>query len=122
MARTLGDTCSQTTSVAGSQDLLNRVNFILRHGMSQPRVDPLIDPRIHPTEHFARFAHSFERDMGVDIAAPEEDGCAGERSSIVARRAGWSDEAAAQGEHACISVSVTGREFQREASALRKSE
>ena len=85
-------------TVRGSQNLLNRVNFILRHGVSQLRVNPLVDPRIHSTEHFARFVHSFERDMRIGIAAPEEDRCAGERSAIVARRARWSDEAAAQGE------------------------
>jgi hypothetical protein len=107
---------------ARSQDLLNRVNFILRHGMSHPRVNPLIDLRIHSTEHFARFAHSFERDMGIGIAAPEEDGRAGERSWIVARRAGRSDEASAQREHACVSAGVTRREFQREARSLGKPE
>jgi hypothetical protein len=69
----------------GAHDLLNRVNFIMDHGMSQPRINPLIDLRIHSTEHFARFVHSFERNPGIGVAAPEEVGHAGERSWIVAR-------------------------------------
>ena len=32
-----------------------------------------------------QFVHSFERDLGIGVAAPEEVGRAGERSWIVAR-------------------------------------
>jgi hypothetical protein len=43
----------------------------------------------------------------------------GERPSIVARRARWSDQASAEGEHACVSAGVTRREFQRPATLDR---
>src|SRR5262245_53354109 len=104
------------------EDLLNHVQFILRDGMSQSWVDPLIDLCIHSSEHFGRLVHSFQGDVRVHVAAPEEHRCASERSAIVARRTRGSDEAAAEGEHTRISVSVTGRKFEHEASTLRESE
>ena len=113
MARTLGDilfTNDQRGGVPGppeSREFHPASRYVPAAGRSAHR------PSHSSNGTLRQIRALFQRDMGVDIAAPEEDGCAGEQSWIVAWRAGWSDEGAAQGEHACISVSVTGREFQR---------
>src|SRR5438045_3949655 len=74
--------------VARSQDFLDRVNLVLVHGVSHARIDPLVDVRVHPAEHVSRFVNPFERDVWVDIAAPEEHRRAAEGTGVIPRRPG----------------------------------
>ena len=95
--------------VTRSQEFLDRVNLVLVHGVSHARIDPLIDVRVHPAEHVSRFVNSFERDVWIDIAAPEEHRRAAEGTGVVPRRPRRSDETATQREHAGVSARVTCR-------------
>src|SRR5436190_19347247 len=90
-----------------SEDFLDGVNLVLVHAVSHARIDPLVHVRVHPAEHVSRFVNSFERDVWIDIAAPEEHRRAAERPGVVPLRPRRPDETATEREHAGVSAGVT---------------
>src|SRR5204863_2441090 len=94
-------------------------DLVARNCVAHAGIDPFVDGGAHRAEDVRGFMHALDRDVRVDVAAPEEDGRPVERSRIVARRAGRPDETAAQAEDAGVASRVPRGELERQARALR---
>ncbi len=55
-----------------SQEAPYRIQFIRIDRVSHALVDPLVDDRAHSSKDFRGFVHAFERDVRIDVAAPEK--------------------------------------------------
>ena len=66
--------------------------------------------------------HAFERDVRIDVAAPENTGRVIQRSRVVARRSRRTDESAAEADDGRVAARVAGRELESQARALGETE
>src|SRR5215218_5913511 len=100
------------------EDRATRVDLVAVDGMRQTGVAAKVSFRAHAREGLAGLDHALEGDVGVGIAAAEEDVDARERAWVIARRAGRADQSAGEGEHGGVVTRVPRGEFGGEARAL----
>src|SRR4029078_13129443 len=88
------------------------LQFIRIDGMPHPLVDALVNRCTHASQYLGGFVDSLERDVCINVAAPEKDRCAGQRSLIVARRARRTDQPSAEADDGRIAVGIAGSKLE----------
>ena len=88
--------------------------------MSHAGIDTLVDDGAEIAKHLGRLVHARERNVRVGIAAAQKDRRASERAGVVARRAGWTDDAGAQPGNGGVAARMARGELERETTALRE--
>src|SRR5262249_8969328 len=85
-------------------------------------IDAFGDLRAEPPKYLSCFMHALERNVWIDVTAAKEHRRAVERTGIVARRAGRTDQPAAQPSHRRVAPRLARDELERKTGALGEAE
>src|SRR5262249_52612411 len=89
-------------------------------GVPHAWINALVDAREEAAEHVSRLVDAVERNVRIDVAAPEEYRRSVERPRVLARSTWRTDEAAAQADDRRVPAGTPRRELERQTCALRE--